>query len=1405
MNQRRIFGVTLGLLFAGAMLLPDFPVRAQGGQPFVQFSQNPYYAGTMGGSVTITVTLSASSASTVTVAYSTTDQTAKAGVDYTATSGNLVFAPGQTSQTFQVAIMPQPVPSSPPKGFQVSLATPINATLGSPNPAGVVLANNPTPPTVQFSSSTYSANESAGSATITVTLSVASAQTVTVNYATSGGTAVPGKDYVPAAGTLTFSGGSTSQTFQVQFNNNGLPGSSTTVGLSLSNPNGATLGSPSSATLTIVDDNPPVPTVQFDFTDYWAYASDGTATITVSLSNPFSLPVTVNYATSDGSAMAPVDYLPANGTLTFAPGDVSASFQVALVDSGVAGPDKTVNLTLSTPTNATLGNQNTAVLTIVNDNSPPPPPPTVQFDVPEYIVNESEGTATISVSLSAPSTQPITVNYSTSDGTATNPDDYLSTSGTLTFAPGQITQTFQVIIVPDTVVEPDETINLTLTNPTNASLGAQATSVLTIMDDDPPPPPPPGPAPTVEFDLSSYSVNESDGSVAIAVSLSNSYYLPVTVQYQTSDGSAMAPTDYLPAVGFLTFPPGTTSLAFEVSVVQNNTPGANKTVNLSLSNPVNASLGTPPTAVLTIVNDNPPLPTVQFDSPSYTVNEHDGTATIFVTLSAPSTQQVAVTYGTSDGSATSPDDYIPAEGVLTFAPGEVVKNFQVTIVPDTVTEQNESLNLALSNPVGATLGAGTSTLTILDDDVPPTVQFTSATYTVSGDEAYATISVSVTPGSNQTVTVNYMTSDGTAKAPINYEPAAGTLVFQPNSGAGSLSSDPMVQSFLVVLTSSAANQMDSTINLSLSNPVNATLGLNSAVLQVKAAADNRDNQKQIDLAIYHGQDGKVVPDALENTMGATTVANLNDTDGNGVPDYKDTFVKRAETTLTGAAVKGATTVSVNDATYYKTGDQIALSDAKGAFGEAATISAIAGKTLTLAAGLGNAYAIGDKVYHPGRDEIDLMKIVLQKPNPDNGGNVTLSSVGANTNVRVWKNSWKETEVVLPATFATNQLPMTLYVEATAASTALRDISLKLEYNKKWDVVNATAAWVTKTARSPWCIRQAKDGFPNNPVPGPRKDLPNLTNPLLLKSIDYFRAQDGSRYGHGTMATDGTEDIYYGGRILFEFQVQPPGVEGLGVVFDVTRQIHGQSYVIQSPKGALSPFFAKRFPWLQSPPQDNEAPNDDNHSNDEQNKPEKGLLYSADAPFIGMYTETVDFMIYRNTWKEWVRVRLEGKPIVDAPPAKGQLNSLVQGSRASDLNDWHTLVYLRNKGPKVFELVEDNSTTSVSSPIEAKGNKGNGKASATLNGTIPKGFVSEGYFAKYNLVKGWTLAGSSGGPPMTVGGKSPWTLTVPNKVKLVINQGTIPFASGDQLFFSLFTSSAKKNETAAGFFDATAPP
>lgn len=337
-------------------------------------------------------------------------------------------------------------------------------------------------PSVAFDAVTSAGDESVTPANLAVSLSMAAGQQVTVDYAVTGGTAIGGGvDYTLASGTLTFGPADTTMSIPLAVVDDTLDENDETVVVTLSNPQNATLGANTAHTHTIQDNDPP-PSVAFD-----AAASTGDerttpALLPVSLSAASSFTVTVDYAVTGGTATGGgVDYTLASGTLTFAPGETTKNIAPTVVDDALDENDETVVVTLSNPSDATPGGNMVHTYTIQDNDAPP----TVAFDTNASAGGEGATPAQLTLSLSAASGRTVTVHYAATGGTATGGGiDYTLTAGDLTFGPGETTKTIDIAIVNDNLDESDETIEATLSAPSNATLGATTLHTYTIQDDD---------------------------------------------------------------------------------------------------------------------------------------------------------------------------------------------------------------------------------------------------------------------------------------------------------------------------------------------------------------------------------------------------------------------------------------------------------------------------------------------------------------------------------------------------------------------------------------------------------------------------------------------------------------------------------------------------------------------------------------------------------------------------------------------------------------------------------------------------------------------------------------------------------------------------------------------------------
>ena len=435
-----------------------------------------------------------------------------------------------------------------------------------------------------------------GMARLTVTLSERASSTVTVDWATVDGTAtVADRDYRPASGTLVFAAGQKSKTIAVTVLADATVESDETFVVRLSNPVNATLLH-DTGTVTIRNDDvaafePPTVSVAAPAALPERNVGRSEATFVVSLSGAVDVPVSVDYATADGSAKAEDgDYLKTSGRVTFAPGETTKNVTVGVLGDTRIEQDETFQLVLSSPVRATLGTAS-ATATILNDDVRPAAPPVVTVvatgGASVLEGNAGDATATFEVRLSSAAAAPVTVTYATADGTARVADsDYRSQRGTLIFAPGETVKQVSVAVIGDRKAESDETFSLGLLSATGASVDRGSKAVaFTILDDDTPP----------AISVDNVTLTEGDAGSApltFTITLNKAWSQEVTVAYATRDGSAtVADSDYVATSGTLTFAAGETSKTVSVTVNGDTKGESNETFSLVMSSPTNATLG----------------------------------------------------------------------------------------------------------------------------------------------------------------------------------------------------------------------------------------------------------------------------------------------------------------------------------------------------------------------------------------------------------------------------------------------------------------------------------------------------------------------------------------------------------------------------------------------------------------------------------------------------------------------------------------------------------------------------------------------------------------------------------------------------------------------------------------------
>ncbi|MBA3961034.1 MAG: hypothetical protein H0X40_03925 [Chthoniobacterales bacterium] len=835
----------------------------------VVFSNTSYQVSEDGVNATITLLRTGNINAAVQVNVATVGGTATADKDYATVSRAVAFAQGQTSATFDVPIFDDTEVEGT-ESFSIVLSAAPNSGVvipGGTQTAEVMIIDNESANTVEFVSSNYTVGESAGTANVTVRVNRVGDpnQVVTVQYFTETGSATPGQDYVAITSAsnkrLTFNAGETLKTFPITILSDTLVENTETVGLVLANPTGATLGTTSTATLAILDDDS-AGTLQFSSANYSVLESAGAITLTVLLDRTGSTntAVSATYQAIPGSA-GTTRFTPVSGTVNFAPGVSVATITVPILNDKVVEPPQSFTVVLTNPVNATLGLPSSSEVSIQDDDGLN----TVEFDSSNYGVVETSGAVSVRVRATrgADPTQVLTVHLALGapGDTATNPADYQTPSSTLiTFPAGVNVQDITIPVTDNPAPQGTRVFTVSLVNPGPfTSIGQQSTAIVTIFDDS-------GPNTVQLLTTTNTFMEGAQESISIEVVRYGDFAVAgTTVNYTTEirpGDTAQEGVNFTAVSGSIKFAPivfmgvtigNETERTIQIPIPNNTLIQGDVTFHLTLTGSDVARLGSISTTQITITDDDLGN-VVQFSSATYSVVEGNGNAILTVNLqpNGDASKATSVNYAASPITAFAGFDFSPVSGTLTFAPGETTKTILVPISDDNIAESPETFRVTLSNPSpGAIIGAVSSSIvTIIDNDIFSTIQFSPTNYTVAETAGTADITVVASRAGdpNQVLTVSYQTIPATATAGKDYTTKSGTLTFNAGETQKTISvpiiNDSLIEStesFLVVLSNPGSGAMlvgstTATVDISDDDSPTATIGFNQDSYDVDEGA-----------------------------------------------------------------------------------------------------------------------------------------------------------------------------------------------------------------------------------------------------------------------------------------------------------------------------------------------------------------------------------------------------------------------------------------------------------------------------------------------------------------------------------------------------------------------------------------
>jgi len=371
-------GAALGYYDASPLTILDNNIK-----PGLFGFSSPGYIVNQGSTATITVTRANGSDNTVQINYSAANGTAVSPANFTAASGVLTFNPGVTSQTFKVKTASGTTTNSD-RTVSLQLYGATGGAIISQTNAVLTIVNNTfAAGHIAFTATNFTANETAGTATVTLNRLGGSTGTLNATVIAAGGTAANGVNYIGSTNVLQWNNNDISvKTITIPVLHDGVFSPNLTVNLVLTNgmlntaANGPVLGLSSITNATLTISNVDFPgTVQFGAGVYSVKKYAGYALIPVTRTGGTAQTVTVNFGTQDGSAIAGVNYTATNGVLTFTNGEAMEYLEVPIIDDGQPDGPLALNLRL---TNATpgmaLGSPSNTVLNIVDTDSVNEPP-----------------------------------------------------------------------------------------------------------------------------------------------------------------------------------------------------------------------------------------------------------------------------------------------------------------------------------------------------------------------------------------------------------------------------------------------------------------------------------------------------------------------------------------------------------------------------------------------------------------------------------------------------------------------------------------------------------------------------------------------------------------------------------------------------------------------------------------------------------------------------------------------------------------------------------------------------------------------------------------------------------------------------------------------------------------------
>lgn len=643
-------------------------------------------------------------------------QHSNSGTDYAGQqSHSAVLPPGQTSLMLPFILLDDAV-TEPLESILVNTTVPSDITLGTIEALAFIHDDDADVVVPALQVHDLWLDERDGFARFVIALDQTTSNTVTLDWATEAGTAVPGVDFVAQTGRLVFAPGQQVQTILIPLLDDGERELDEFFTIALSAPTQATLPVPVIHGVIAANDAPALARPLATPRVATIGEGDGWVEVAVTLEAPSLETATLRYAgagltagNADHHGVGTVNTF--NITLAYEPGRTVRTLRIPVVDDALAEPTEALQTTLDYPVNLAFSSDRE--LAAIRDDDAAPGVPNVSVD--QLALEESSGFARFEVTLDRPSTDIVYVTYGTRSSSAISDADFTPVAGTLTFAPGEVRRSVLVPITNDAAPEPAETLNLLLLG-TSPGVLADPTGAATISRNDLPVIAKPNVA------VDTVRVTEGEPWMDVVIRLDRPASTPITITYSTTNVTATSPSDFRAASGPVSFAAGETVAHVRLALVDDRVAEAAELLQFNLVPNAAVNLLSPNT-LMTIVDDDAAGGQFVFGPSQIDRREGSGESTFTVEVlrlgnrgaqASVDWTVVAGTAGTGDFVGSS----LP-NGRLVFAPGQASQRIEFGVAGDTRLEAHEGFTVTLANPTGATVATASLAGRLQNDDPVP--------------------------------------------------------------------------------------------------------------------------------------------------------------------------------------------------------------------------------------------------------------------------------------------------------------------------------------------------------------------------------------------------------------------------------------------------------------------------------------------------------------------------------------------------------------------------------------------------------------------------------------------------------------------------------------------------------------